>query len=448
MHGHITDDELARYSYDPESFPAERQAQIQRHLAACTECDAHFDFYTVFDEDLKDPAVWRPSDASGLMLMRAYRLQCEAEDAEAKERLEPYFANATLAAFANIRKLREFHTGGVVRRLNAEANAIAASNPVKALTFADLAQAIADLLPDNTYPHSIVYELRGTAWKERANALLRLVRFDDALDSLQHADRAFRQLNSSTHGLAAVDLVRAAVYYQREELDKAAFHAEQAEHAYVGLGEPRQRVKALHLRGSIKYQALELDTASAIFEQVMEYGQEECDAEWVAKGAFSRGACELKRGNLSDAARLFNTALVIFRETGPESDRISTEWGLARLVLDGGKPSEAVRRLDDVIDAFEQLGMAMDAAVAGLDMADALLVLNRPEQIVKVASHSFDVLEKAGVLTSALSALAYLKEAAADRRLDPALIEEIRTFLRRTERNPELIFMPPPQVPN
>lgn len=207
-------------------------------------------------------------------------------------------------------------------------------------------------------------------------------------------------------------------------------------------------MKALHLRGSIKYEALQLDDAVAIFQRVIEFGQDMDDPSWVARGSYARANCEVDRGNLADASMLFHTALVIFREIGPAHDRICTEWGLARVVLHGGKPSDALHRLRNVTAAFEELGMVANVAFVGLDMADALLMLNRPEQVSKVAAHSFRSLKNAGILTSALTALAYLKEAAASGQLSPNVIQGVRTFLRRAERNPELIFAPPPATPD
>jgi hypothetical protein len=138
---------------------------------------------------------------------------------------------------------------------------------------------------------------------------------------------------------------------------------------------------------------------------------------------------------------------VILRETGPASDRISTEWGLARVALYGGKASEAVHRLRDVIAQFEGIGMVSDAALAGVDMSEALLVLERWEEIVKVARHAFRVLKKAGHLTGALTALAYLREAAAKRLLTPEALKVVREYLRRVEREPDLLFVPPPTIP-
>lgn len=273
--------------------------------------------------------MWRPIVGSTAAAMSAYANQCAAEDREADDLLQEYFEKPRKAALANIRNQRKFHTGGVVRRLNAKAHSVVASEPLEALIFADLAQTVADLLADDTYPNNAVYELRGTAWKERANALLRLAEFDDALESLRRAESAYEHLRSREHGLAAVELVCGAVYYERGELREAAKHVELAEQTYAHLGLERQRMKAVHLRGIIEYESLRLAEATSTFQRVIDFGEKVSDPEWIAKGSYSRANCELDQGNLGDASTLFLNALVILQETGPATDRICTEWGFS-----------------------------------------------------------------------------------------------------------------------
>lgn len=206
-------------------------------------------------------------------------------------------------------------------------------------------------------------------------------------------------------------------------------------------------MKAMLLRGEIAYEAFAYADAANTFQEVIEFGERINDAGWLARGSYCRGACELELGNLGDAGTLFQTALVIFRESGPASERISTEWGMARVVLHGGKPREAVQQLRDVIAEFDAIGMESDAALARVDMSEALLVLELWEEIVKVAGHAFRVLKKAGILTGALTAFAYVKEAAAKRQLTPEALKAVREYLRRVDREPDLLFMPPPEPP-
>lgn len=444
MGGHIPNDELSLFAHDQPAFPRERREEIESHLANCAECGASFDFYSVAEEDLRDPAVWRPIESTS-PAMRAYANQCLVEDREADELLKDYFENPRKAAWVNIRNLRKFHTGGVVRRLNAKAHEVVANDALEALIFADLAQVVADLLPDDLYPNNAVYELRGTAWKERANALVRLAEFDEALESLRQAERAYVHVRSGGYGLAAVELGRSAVYYERGEFQEAARYVDLAERGYADLGLERQRMKAVYLRGAIKYQMLDLAEASSTFQRVIDFGEEVGDPEWIAKGSYARANCELDRGNVNEASMLFLRASVIFRETGPAENRIETEWGLARVVLHGGKASDAARRLRDVIAAFEAIGRVSNVAIAGIDLAEALLILERWDEIVKVAGHAFRVLKKAGIFTGALMALAYLKEAAAKRQLTPQALRVVREYLRRVEREPDLLFVHPPR---
>lgn len=444
MGEHIPHAELSLFAHDKLAFERDRREEIESHIANCAECGASFDFYFVAEEDLGDLAVWQPIVGSTAAAMSAYANQCAAEDAEADELLQEYFENPRKAALANIGNQRKFHTGGVVRRLNAKAHEVVGSKPLDALIFADLAQVVADLLPDDLYPNSAVYELRGTAWKERANALLRLAEFDEALESLRRAERAYEHLRSSGQGLAAVELVRAAVFYERGELQEAARHVDLSEQLYAHQGLERQRMKAVLLRGEIAYEALDYAVAANTFQEVIEFGESINDARWIAQGSYCRAAAELERGERSEAAVLYHKAAAIFRETGPEEDVIGTEWGLARVVLQDGKASDAARRLRDVIAAFERIGRVSNVALAGIDLSEALLMLSRWDEIVRVSSHAFRVLKRAGNVTGALTALAYLKEAAARHQVTPDTLRVVREYLRRVEREPDLLFAPSP----
>lgn len=446
MDEHIPNEELSLFAHDKLAFARERREEIESHVAHCAECGASYDFYAVAEEDLSDLAVWQPIIGSTAAAMRAYANQCAAEDAEADELLKEYFENPRKAAIANVRNQRRFLTGGVVRRLNAKAHEVYLSRPLDALIFADLAELVADLLPDDVYPNSAVYELRGTASKERANALVRLAQFDDALEALTRAEEQYQHLRSSGRGLAAVELVRAGVYYERGELEQATEHVNHAEHAFAHLALEQQRMKAVWLRGEIAYEAHDYLRARTIFQTVIDFGKNNNDAGWVARGSFCRAACELELGRLSEAVTLYHNALVIFREAGPAEYRIETEWGLARVSLYAGKPTDAARALRNVIAAFDEIGRAANVALAGIDLAEALLVLDKWDEIAKVAGHAFRVLKRAGHLTGALTALAYLKEAAAKRQLTTRTLKMVREYLRRVEREPDLLFAAPPHI--
>jgi tetratricopeptide (TPR) repeat protein len=407
------------------------------------------DFLSVREDDLKDTEVWEPFASSATLdSLRAHAERVAAEDEEAERLLEPFYKSPAMAAMTNMHTLgKRYMTGGIVRRLNARANAVCESEPLDALTFADLAVTVSETLPDDTYPAKGIYELRGTAWKERARALHLLGRLNEALESLDRAERAYRRVPSATFGLANVAHVRAAVLYEQQRLHEAATLAEEAERAFAHLGDDDRRMRALYLRACIRYEAQDLGSAIALFREVVRYGDDVDNPTWIARGSYAVGNCEVDRMNLGEASMHFHKALAIFREMGPPVDRVNTEWGIARVLLQAGKHAEAVRRLRVVSGEFEKRGMVTDMALVGLDIADGLLALGHPEEIVDLANRLFVVFTDAGMLTGALTAIAYVKEAAATGKLTSAALRVVRTFLKRAERQPELVFIPPPDSP-
>jgi len=445
MAEHIAESDLAFYAFDPAAVPEERRRAIESHTAECAECRAKFDFFAVAEEDLGDADVWERGMGSATReSLMAHAVRITEEDEAAKELLEPLFHVPARVAWANLHRQKRFLTGGVVRQLNARALALRESEPLDALTFADAAIAVAEALPDDTYAGKAIYELRGKAWEHRAVAQTVMGDFTAAFDSLARAERAHKQLASPAFGLAAVALIRASVYYCQQKFAEAEAMALTAERAYVHLGDYERRMSALFLRGGIKYRAVDLIGAIDIFQKVVDYGDSTNNPRWVARAAAALGWCECDRGNFGEASMHFQNALTVLREIGPVNERISTEWGIGRVLLRAGKPQEAIRRLRDAAAEFEARGMVTDAALVTLDIADGLLALARTHEIAKLAARMFRVFTDAGMLTGALTALAYVKETATAGTLTSDDLQAVRAFLRIVERQPELLFVPPP----
>lgn len=437
---HIPDNDLARFAFQPDTLSSERRSEIRSHTTACEYCRTIADFFALADDDL----VWERTVGSATRdTLSAYAAQFAKEDKEAEALLQPLFENPAKAAWTNIATKKKFLTGGVVRRLTTHAHEIFENQPLDALTFADAAVSVAEGLQDDAYPAKAVFEWRGAAWKERANSLMLLGRCDEALESLTYAEQAYRRLNSPGLGLACVALARASVLYQQQQLDEATALAERAEHGFKHLGDDERAMTALYLRAGIYYEAGQIDRAASLFHQVVAHGEAIKSLRWFARGSYMLGNCEIDRGNIGEASLRFHAALPVFREIGPANERISTEWGIARLLLHAGKYDEAIRRLIEVAAEFEARGMITDAALVNLDRIDALLALGRTERIVELASRLFHVFTAAHMLTSALTAFSYIKEAAAAGTLTRTTLQAVRQFIRRARHQQDLLFQPP-----
>jgi len=441
---HIPEPELALLASDPDAITPDRAREVHAHLAVCSDCADTFDtFVSTFAGE--DDDAYLASERS--VSSRSYGALVARENADADEQLKGYFAEPEKAAWRNLAAQRKFVHGGVVRRLAKKAFDICASEPLNALTFADAAIAVAEAIPTSQYPSNALHDLRGRAYKERANALNRLGEPAAALEALEHAEREYDQTTSNTLGLGNVALVRASAYFLLEQLPEADLEVQIAEGLYARLGDAERHTKARYLRGNIKYQSHDIEAAIELFHTVLRYGESVDSKQWVATASNALGNCVLDINDIENAAVLFSKALAIFRITGPTDDRIAAEWGMARVLLVRGRFQESLRELQRVRAQYTTLGMTNQAGVAALDEMEAMVALGLFKQVAALAHAVFVTFTEAGMLTSALTALAYIQTAAAEGRLTREQVREVRRFVKRVEREPELLFVPPPDDP-
>jgi hypothetical protein len=140
-------------------------------------------FFVVAEDDLVDSDVWeRVVGSATYASLMEFADRIAVEDDDATFLLADFLDAPASAAWEALVKRRRFHTGGVVRKLNAHAHKLVDNDPLAALTWADAAISIAEVLAEDTYPARAVYQLRGTAWKERAIAQMFLGELPAALN--------------------------------------------------------------------------------------------------------------------------------------------------------------------------------------------------------------------------------------------------------------------------
>ena len=440
---HTPEPELALFASDPDAIAPDRTLEIHAHLARCTDCaDTYDTFVATFAGE--DDETFLASERS--MASMEYGARVARENADADELLKEYFDKPERAAYRNLASQRKFVHGGVVRLLAKKAFDVCAKEPLHALIFADAAIAVAEALPKDAYPPNALHDLRGRAWKERANALNRLGQPAAALDALDHAKHEYDQVTSNALGLGNVALVRAVAYYYLQRLPDADREVQIAEALYERLGDAERRTKAMFLRANIKYESRELEGAATLFRGVIAHGETEQNQEWVASGSYALANCVLETGDIQSAAVLFSIAARIYRHTGQQY-LVHAEWGMARVLLARGLYPESLRGLTAVHAEFTKRGMVLDAALAALDAMDAMVALRMFKQVRDLARAVFKTFTDAGMLTSALTALAYIQTAAAEQRLTREAVREVRAFVKRVERQPDLLFVPPPDRP-
>ena len=444
---HPTEDDLARYAFDPHSVDNPQDLTI--HLAACSDCSALLHLIELVDAGLADTEAWELSEATrnlGSLDQTLHDLVSRVadEDEEAERLLKPLLANPVALARMNLAEKAKFRTGGVVRQLVAAARGSLEREPLEALVYADAAVEVAETLADDAYPTGAVFDLRGTAWTQRANALRLLGRYDEAIAALDRATEAFRQAPHVPIGMATVKYVRAIIHYERGDLDTAFEMLEESASEFQHLGDIDRLMRARHVQANVRFQQGNIAAARQMYEEVLRHGEAERDLTWIARESNTLGRCALELRDFAAARKYFDAAVDGFTRLRFATEVTRAEWGLALLALAEGRSREAVTRLREVQRRFTEQGLLIDGALAALDSMDGLIALDEMQEIAALASQLISTFTSAGMLTSALTAFAYLREAVAAKAISPKVIEHVRRFIRRIDREPTLLFAPPP----
>jgi tetratricopeptide (TPR) repeat protein len=316
-------------------------------------------------------------------------------------------------------------------------------DPLYALKLGEAATAVSFALADASYPRGTIHTLRGDALKEQANAFLSLGRLPEALHAVTSAEGEYGKLPQENVGLTAVKYLRGAIYYEQDDLHAAERAAFDAADAAQRLGAADSYMNARHLLGHVLFDRCEYDAAARVFEELLRYGHATNGEAWIARASLSAGGCYLELRRIPEADRYLHEALRLFTGLGFPADITRTRWWIARLIFLQGHSAEAIYRLRCCIEEFTRQEILTEAAVVAVDLAEILHAAGRVREIRKVLANVVQIFIDAGKLTSALTALAYLKDAAADGTMTPRLTAYVREFVRRSDRQPNLLFIAP-----
>lgn len=445
---HVPSELLELYAQHPERVADVRALEV--HVAICSACAKTLQAIREFSELLADPETWAaserdPADRERAEELRAYRERSAAEDREAQVLFAKYQSTPiSQVVWDDLASVLAYRTGGVVRYLCKWANEMCERSALAALALAEVAVRISAALDPAGFPRNSVHGLRGDALKEQANALRFLGRLPEALEALDQAEAEYEQMPLPGVGTVAVPYIRATVLFEQDRFDDAERLARESERAAVHIGEVDRAMRARQLQGEILYERGDFRKAAEEFRHVYAYGEAENDRLWMAREALNLGWCYIELGDLEEARRVLDRALTLFSALQFEPEVSRTHWALGRLYMRQGIAHEGIRRLRACMADFTRHELMNDAALVAIDLAEMLDATSRSAEIPRLLSGVVETFTRAGKLTGALTALAYLRTAAANGTMTPVLVAEVRRFVARADRHPDAIFAPPP----
>jgi tetratricopeptide (TPR) repeat protein len=437
---HYTDDDLSAYVTDPSRVP-DREA-IEGHLAECADCRARVVSLEEVEEELRDPAVWGQVDgflARPARLEEALKLKAaiERENAGAVRLLTPLLAMPIRFAEANIAENPRFHTAGVVRMLCTEANGMHDKRPKFSLQLADAACAIAAML---THPPSArLY--RAFALRERANALRYLGRFAEALKALDEAEVLFdASPGADPYDRAIVGYIRGTVFVEVERAEEALAIAHSATEVFREYGDQRRELSSQLLEGMCLHTLGMHGDAAESFEAVIALARELNERPTLAYAVQAAAVAHVDLRAFERAQTYYAEALVLYDESGLETEKVRVEWALGGLAMARGELEAADRMLHDARAELQRLGLRNDHALATLEWVEVRLALHRTEGVVKACREILVQFDSEGMMRNARMALAHLHQALAKQNATPGLVRQISVYLKQLPHRPANVF--------
>ena len=156
--------------------------------------------------------------------------------------------------------------------------------------------------------------------------------------------------------------------------------------------------------------------------------------------------CHRMLRDFTSAVNTYRTAAVLFDELSVTTEAARTRMNLAIVLSEAGNSDQAAKEIHAVRETFGSLGMGSEVALSDLILAEIALSRGDYDEVRILCSKAIQFFERAGVPygTRALTALAYLSEAAREKRLTAEAVRHVGTYIRALPSRPNLLFAPPP----
>jgi tetratricopeptide (TPR) repeat protein len=434
MEQHYDEEVLAGFLAEPID-----SATRDKHLSSCALCQRTLDSLRGTASLLKEADVWQPSSFSAtprretLHFLRDVQKTMGDEDAAANVYIKHLLAGPRETWAAKLEKHPEWRTAGVVRKLIAATDRYNFSAPLDALELTRLTASIADSLAPGVMRDSLVAD----AWREHAYALLIVGSYTESMAAVTRAESA----TATGLAFARTSLMRALILRGMENWTEAAAMARSAADDFLQYGDTARYFSARMAEAGVWYDNSQYRQAIDIYAELAALHRQ-MPEQTIALAHHNEGLCHRELGEFQRAETCFVKAIDICDRHQMNMLRAKAHWHLARVLMRQAKHEAALKILDRLRAEFEELGMSDDLACVSIDMAEALLAVGRSQEVAALCRHAIDYFRVAGLAysTGAMTALAYLQEAAVKGRLTVSDLVEVRGFLERLPQKPNVVF--------
>ena len=439
-HRHYTIEDLLAYLDENEDLV--NVAEVAAAVASCTTCAARLGEIQSLGRLIADRETWREVDVPSSHPPSIMDVLTEADRMAREKRAAEYdFASLAVTPVETWPLYLDPHpsasTEGLVRRIIDAAVAELERQPAHSLALLDAADSIARRVDDQNGQ----FECLSEVWKNRANALRILGRYEEALNATVMAERFTEEIATGGFMLAQIIYTRGTVLFKMGRFAETIQTARDAGFRFAEYGDVKRVIHARNLEAMALTEKGETSEGLRVYLLIAQQLQQLDDPQMTASITKNIAVSHRRLGNYSDATTHALAAQQLYRALGAESEIIRAEWTLGLIDLLVGETASGLARLRGAAAAFEALLMSADAGFVKLDLTEELLRLEEWDEASMMAAQAAEAFARAGAKLHLSTALAFLRQAVQQRSATLELVQYIRDYVKADEE--ERTFAPP-----
>jgi tetratricopeptide (TPR) repeat protein len=442
-HRHYTTADLLAYLDENEDVV--NIAEVAAAVASCTTCAGRLRELQGLGRLIADRGTWSEVDAPPTqppsvmdILMDVDRIGREKRSAERD--FATLIAEPVETWAAYFAAYPDSATESLARRVMDAAVTELDRQPAYALALLDAADSIAGRVNDQ---HGQL-ECRSEVWKNSANALRMLGRYEEALDATVTAERFAEEVPTGAFILAQIVYTRGTVLFKMGRFADTIAAARDASHRFAEYDDVKRVIHARNLEAIALTEQGEIAESLRVYLLLAQQLQQLDDPQMMARVTENIAVSHRRLGNYDEARAYAVAAQERYRELGADSEIIRVEWTLGLIDLLVGETESGLARLRGAAAAFEGLGMLADAGFVKLAMTEELLRLEEWDDAGVMAGEAAETFASAGAKLHLSTALSFLREAVEGRSATLELVRYVREYVTADEEGRS--FEPPSQV--
>ncbi|HET8796889.1 MAG TPA: hypothetical protein VFO89_04345 [Thermoanaerobaculia bacterium] len=269
----------------------------------------------------------------------------------------------------------EWRRFGTFEALLDEAHAELDNDAHRALAISSFVLTYAEKFPLEPSDELLRRLLHGTAWKEQANGLYEIERYEEALAAVRRALDIFATMPALIVDRATALLVFAQVSHALHDTAVALEAVREAAATFDAHAEQRRYLSALEVCGQIRMDQREYTVAHDVYRTARTVAERLEDDFAVARLEQNLGVVCVYLDLLDDATHLLTRAFVYFEKAHMSSAFQRTIWSIARVKREKNQLDEALEALHGVYAEFLHRGLLRSAAKVLVELGDVVAEL-------------------------------------------------------------------------